>query len=165
MKWQRVLNVAVATVAMAVAGVGAGVANTYSFAETSITARDGSATVASATARMSHGYSSLSGKNFHTSVMTVRDRSSGDGRAVYGKVNGQRYDQLVQRRPGGSWKYYTWVGVAEQQTSRTTSSLSTAVSVSWTPRKHYGFRTITNVCVDIRLRPDNCAGATRTTLI
>ncbi|WP_413451670.1 hypothetical protein AA0Y32_14935 [Georgenia phoenicis] len=96
--------------------------------------------------------------------MTVRDRSSSDGRAVYGKVTGQRYDQLVQRRPGGSYKYYAWVGVGQQQTDRTTSSLSTGVAVSWTPRKHYGLRTHTNVCVDIRLRPDNCAGTYRSTV-
>lgn len=163
MTWQRALRVAVLTVALAVTGVGVGMANPYYFNETTIIARDGSTTVASATAKMSHGYSSWSGKNFHTSVTTVRDRSSGDGRAAYGKVTGQRLDQLKRQRPGGGWWYNTWIGVGAQQTSRTTSSLSTAVSVSWTPRAHKGLRTIANVCVDIRLRPDNCAGAIRTT--
>ncbi|MCM3661184.1 hypothetical protein M3148_09305 [Georgenia satyanarayanai] len=153
-----------ATVAIAATGFGAGMANAYSFKEAAVTAKDGSATVASATTKMEHGYSSLSGNIFHKGVMTIRDRSAGDGRAVYGKLTGQKWDYVVQRRPGGSIKYLAWIGTGQKETSRTSSTLSTVPTVSWDYRTHYGLKTFTNVCVDIRLQPDNCAGISATTL-
>lgn len=159
MKWQRLWSVAVATVAMTVTGVAAGMANNYSFSEASIVVKAGSTTVASGTAKINHGYSQVSGRNHNTAVMTIRDRSSADGRAVYGKVTGQ-YRAYV--RVAGINRL-TWIGAGQQQSARTRGQLSTAMSVAWSPRTHYGLRTIANVCVDIRLRPDNCSGFSRTT--
>jgi len=116
---------------------------------------------ASAGVKLSHGWASVAAKNVNSADFSLNGTKAG-GRGAYGHINGQYLIQQRRQAPGGRIIIVgtTWKAAGTASTSRTSTRTTDYAQVLWSPRVHYGLKSMGKVCLDIVLAPDKCSSVT-----